>query len=326
MDGILTQEEVDALLSGLNPGETSFVSGNTTKSGVHTLDFSRQERIVRGRMPALDLIHERFIRELRTKKIQWLRKAVDVSIHSFNIMKYYEFIKTLPMPAHMNVFNIEHHRGYGLVVIDPQLAFLWIDYLFGGNGRLPFRIEGREFSATEQRIILQGLDLIFQSYEKAWEPVLPLKTHYIRTEIHTQFLNVMTPTDLICVLELMYECDGRSHGIFIALPYSMLEPHKELLQKSHWVDATESHSERWQTGLSHALHQSDVEVEVKLGESVVSLEDLLHLKKGDVILLDIHDTLMLTSRGVPIASGKQGIYQGHYAFQCKNIYDKNEDI
>lgn len=311
MNGILSQEEVDALLSGLSDGPEMSVS---TEDAPAAVDFSRQERIIRGRMPALDLIHERLLRDWRISHFSWLRKGIDVSIHNFSIIKYSDFIKRLPVPAHMNVISLKPWKGQGLCIIEPHLAFLWIEFMFGGSGMMAFRVEGRDFTSTEQRIILQGLDVFLKSYAKAWEPLVPIDIVYHRTEMHTQFINIVTPSELVAVLDLSVELHGHFSHIFIALPYSMLEPLKETLQKSHWVDKEETESDnRWTGYLYDAMARSDVDIEVELATASIPIKDLLNLKIGDVVTLTMQDPLYLSSCGIPIAHCEQGTHNGHYA-------------
>lgn len=321
MNGILSQDEVDALLNGLSGS----IDDNKDSSGqLDAVDFSRQERIIRGRMPALDLIHERLLRDWRINHFTWLRKSVDISIHAFSIIKYNDFIKRLPVPAHMNVISVKPWKGQGLCIIEPHLAFLWVDYMFGGSGNMSFRVEGREFTATEQRIILQGLDTFLKSYVKAWEPLIPLDIVYHRTEMHTQFINIVTPSELVAVLDLNVELQGHFSHIFLALPYSMLEPLKETLQKSHWVDKEDSDADnRWSGYLYDAMARSDVDVEVELGTASIPIRDVLTLKEGDVVMLTMNDPLHLTSCGIPVAECVQGTHNGHYAVRyCRSIRDE----
>jgi flagellar motor switch protein FliM len=195
-DNFLSQEEVDALLKGVN-GDQDDVAAPEETSGVRTYNLATQERIVRGRMPTLEIINERFARLLRVGLFNFLRRSAEVSVGSVRVSKYSEFIRNLVVPTNLNLVHMKPLRGTALMVFDPGLVFLLVDNLFGGDGRFHTRVEGRDFTQTEQRIILRILDIVFEAYTKSWEPVYPVEFEYIRSEMNTQFANIATPNEVV---------------------------------------------------------------------------------------------------------------------------------
>src|SRR5476649_2500212 len=227
-DNFLSQEEVDALLKGVN-GDQDDAQAPEEVAGVRTYNLATQERIVRGRMPTLEIINERFARLLRVGLFNFLRRSAEVSVGSVRVSKYSEFIRNLVVPTNLNLVHMKPLRGTALMVFDPGLVFLLVDNLFGGDGRFHSRVEGRDFTLTEQRIIQKMLTVVFEDYQKSWQPVYPVEFEYVRSEMHTQFANVATPSEIVVTTTFNIEL-GQSGGQFhVLFPYSMIEPIRDVL-------------------------------------------------------------------------------------------------
>ena len=194
-DDILSQEEVDALLRGVTGDDQD--EDLSAASSVKNYDIGRQERIVRGRMPTLEIINERFARNLRIGLFNFIRRNAEISVGPVKVQKYSEFIRNLVVPTNLNLCHVKPLRGTALLIFDPDLVFLVVDNLFGSDGRYHVRVEGRDFTPTEQRIIRRLLDVVFSEYQKAWEPVYPIEFLYMRSEMNTQFANIATPTEVV---------------------------------------------------------------------------------------------------------------------------------
>lgn len=197
-DDILSQEEVDALLRGVT-GEAEETVAEETTTGVRPYDIGRQERIVRGRMPTLEIINERFARNFRIGLFNLIRRTAEISVGPVSVIKYSEFVRNLVVPTNLNLVHMPPLRGTALFVFDPNLVFLVVDTLFGGDGRFHMRVEGRDFTLAEQRIIHKMLEVVFEEYEKAWAPIHPVRFEYVRSEMNTQFANIATPTEIVVV-------------------------------------------------------------------------------------------------------------------------------
>jgi flagellar motor switch protein FliM len=313
----LSQEEVDALLEGVNGNDEEEELLPT--GGVRAYDLASQERIVRGRMPTLEIIYERFARNLRVGLFNFMRKSPELGIGPVRVIKYSQFLRELVVPTNINIATAKPLRGSALFVFEPTLVFGVIDTLFGGTGKFHARIEGRDFTLTEQRIIQRMLDVVFDEYHKAWAPVFPLEFHYQRAEMHTQFANVATPSEIVVATSFRLEfSDAAAGSIHICLPYSMLEPVRDLLYNAVQGDSTE-HDHRWVKLLSRQVQDAEVELVAILAKANATFNDLLKMKPGDVIPINVHEMLPVLIDGVPIMDAHYGIYNGRYALSVNSF-------
>ena len=310
----LSQEEVDALLKGVT-GETDEAPEAASDSGgVKPYDLGRQERIVRGRMPTMELINERFARYLRIGLFNYMHKGVEVSVAPVKVQKYSEFIRNLVVPTNLNLIQAKPLRGTGLIVLDPNLVFLVVDNMFGGDGRFHTRVEGRDFTATEQRIIQGLLAVIFEEYQRAWQPVYPLEFEFIRSEMNTQFANIATPSEVVIAMTFNLEFAGNTSELHVCLPYSMVEPIRDMLHSAMHSEQTTTDN-RWTNMLSRQLQAAEVELIATLATTTVTLGDIFNMKVGDVIPLTIADRIAATVDGVPVVESRYGIKNGQYALK-----------
>lgn len=316
-DEILSQEEVDALLRGVT-GEEDADGADGDGSGVRSYDIGRQERIVRGRMPTLEIINERFARNLRIGFFNFLRRNAEISVGPVRVLKYSEFIRNLVVPTNLNLVHVKPLRGTGLLIFDPDLVFLVVDNLFGSDGRFHVRVEGRDFTPTEQRIIRKMLEVVFVEYEKAWEPVYPLEFVYIRSEMNTQFANIATPTEVVVAATFHIELGAGGGDFHVCLPYSMVEPLRDLLASSMQADRTEVDN-RWVNLMQHQVQAAEVQLVATLAETKISLGDILNLKVGDVVMVDVPERIVADVSGIPVLECTYGTVSGNYALKVEKI-------
>jgi flagellar motor switch protein FliM len=316
-EDILSQEEVDALLRGVT-GESEEASTAEDTGGVRSYDIGRQERIVRGRMPTLELIHERFARLFRIGLYNFMRRSAEISINPVKVQKYSDFIRNLVVPTNLNVVHANPLRGSGLIIIEPTLVFQVVDHLFGGNGQIHTRIEGRDFTPTEQRVIMRILDIVFAEFEKAWATVYPLKYEYVRSEMNTQFANICTPTEVVVTASFTVDLGSGGGDIHVCLPYSLLEPIRDTIYSSFQADRAESDL-RWVRLMTEQVQDAKLELVAKLAEASLTLRDLTELKVGDVISLSVPETLEATVNGIPVLECKYGVSNGQYALKVERV-------
>jgi flagellar motor switch protein FliM len=322
-EDFLSQEEVDALLKGVT-GETDDAPTEASDpGGVKRYDLGRQERIVRGRMPTMELINERFARYLRIGLFNYMHKGVEVSVGPIKVQKYNEFIRNLVVPTNLNLIQAKPLRGTGLIVLDPNLVFLVVDNMFGGDGRFHTRVEGRDFTATEQRIIQGLLGVVFEEYEKAWQPVYPLAFEYVRSEMNTQFANIATPSEVVICITFNLEFSGNTSELHICLPYSMLEPIKDLLYSAMHSEEASSDN-RWTGMLTRQLQTAEVELVATLGSTSITLGEIINMKAGDIIPLTIEESIQATVDGVPVVESRYGIRNGQYALKIGRFITEKE--
>jgi flagellar motor switch protein FliM len=322
---VLTQDEVDALLKGVSGDEEAPPqAGAEPVDGVRPYNLATQERIVRGRMPTLEIINDRFARLLRIGLFNFMRRNPDITIGPVKVIKYSEFLRNLAVPTNLNIIQAKPLRGSAVLVIEPALVFLSVDTMFGGAGRFHMRVEGRDFTPTEQRIIQRMLEVILADYEKAWSSVHPLQFEYVRSEMQTQFVNIATPTEVVVVSTFNLELGPSGGGAFhVCMPYAMLEPIRDLLY-SPMPDSTEP-DRRWVRMLSKQVQSAEVSLVAQLGTSDVRLRDLMNLKPGDVLPLDIPESIEATVDGVPVMQCKYGVRNGQYALRIERMLTPDGD-
>jgi flagellar motor switch protein FliM len=316
-DNFLSQEEVDALLKGVN-GDQDDTAAPEEATGVRTYNLATQERIVRGRMPTLEIINERFARLLRVGLFNFLRRSAEVSVGSVRVSKYSEFIRNLVVPTNLNLVHMKPLRGTALMVFDPGLVFLLVDNLFGGDGRFHTRVEGRDFTQTEQRIILRILDIVFEAYTKSWEPVFPVEFEYIRSEMNTQFANIATPNEVVVSSTFTVELGSVSGQIHFCMPYSMIEPIRDALTSSLQGEALEV-DKRWIRLMTQQIQIAEVELVATLGHGRASFDDILNMKVGDIIPLTVPEQIQATVDGVPVMDCTYGVLNGQYALKVEKL-------
>ncbi|TJZ72911.1 flagellar motor switch protein FliM [Chitiniphilus eburneus] len=323
-DDILSQEEVDALLRGVT-GEEDQGEEQRDASSVRAYDIGRQERIVRGRMPTLEIINDRFARYLRIALFNFMRRNAEISVGPVKVQKYSEFIRNLVVPTNLNLIHMKPLRGTGLFIFDPDFVFLVVDNLFGSDGRYHVRVEGRDFTTTEQRIIQRLLDVVFEEYQKAWAPVFECEFGYVRSEMNTQFANIATPTEVVVSYTFKIELGAGGGDFHVCFPYSMIEPIREVLYSSMQADRIEADN-RWLKLLQKQVQNAEVDLVATLGNTRVTLGDILNLKAGDVISLEIPQAIVAEVDGVPVLECKYGILNGQYALRVNKVLSSSEGM
>jgi flagellar motor switch protein FliM len=313
----LSQDEVDALLKGAS-GQTETPADEAPAGEVRPYDLARQDRTVRGRMPTLEIINERFARLLRLGFFNFMRRNPEISIGPVRVIKYGEFVRNLVVPTNLNVVQLKPLRGNALFVLDPSLIFTVVDNMFGGDGRFHSRVEGRDFTATEQRIIGRLLAVVLEEYAKSWQPVHPLQFEFVRSEMHTQFANIATPGDLVVVTTFAIGLGSGGGELHICLPYASVEPIRDLLCSATQGDNLEP-DRRWVRMLSKQVQLAEVELTAKLTQIPLRVRDLLGMKIGDVIGFDLPDTVSAEVDGVPIFDCRYGMLNNQYALKIERV-------
>jgi len=310
---LLSQEEIDALLNGVNGGDVPTGGDEPPpKDAVLQYDFTQQDRIVRGRLPTLEMVNDRFARYFRTGIFGVLRKTCEVSVLGVKMSKFVEYVHGLAVPTNLNLVRVKPLRGTALIVMEPRLVFSVIDNFFGGDGRYHARIEGRDFTPTETRVIQIVLAEIFTAMTEAWSPVLPLNFEFLNSEINPQFANIVSPTETVVVSRFHVEVDGGGGEIHLTLPYSMVEPIRVLLDAGVQSDRVER-DERWLQSLHQEVLDAEVELSSLLLETDLQIGDFLKLRPGDVIPVNLPELCTVFAEDVPIFRGQLGRTGGHKA-------------
>lgn len=316
---ILSQDEIDALLNGVDGGDIETVAEEEIDDGsAKQYDFTSQDRIVRGRLPTLEMINERFARNFRVSLFNTLRKSPEISVEGIEMMKFGEYIHTLFMPSNMNMVKMRPLRGTSLFVMNPKLVYSLVDNFFGGTGKFHTKIEGRDFSATEMRIVVNVLKVIFEDLQSAWKPVMKINFEYTGSEVNPQFANVVSPSEVMIISNFHVDLDGGGGNLQIALPYSTIEPIRDVLDAGMQSDASDT-DERWVLSLREELSTAPVKLDCKLTERTITLRDVLTMQKGDIIPIDIPEKVVATVEQVPVLRGKYGESRKNASIQVMEV-------
>ena len=315
---ILSQDEVDALLQGITGESQKLDAEEEQVGGIRDYNLASQERIVRGRMPTMEIINERFARNIRVGLFNFIRKSPEVAIGGIKVQKYSAFLREIVVPTNFNIVSVKPLRGNGLIVCDPTVVFAVIDSLFGGNGKFHARIEGRDFSATEQRVILRLVEVICAEYKKAWVGIYPLELEYQRSEMQPQFANIATPSEIVVSTSFTLEIGETSGTVYFCIPYSTLEPIRDVLYSTTQGDSTEP-DRRWVNLLKTQIQAAQVELVAELGYAPATVEQLLAFKPGDFIELDLAPVIKAKIDGVPIYDCHYGTSNGKYALKIDQM-------
>lgn len=322
-ESFLSQEEVDALLEGVT-GESQKTVEETAEAGeVRSYNISSQERIVRGRMPTMEIVNERFARNLRIGLFNFIRRSPEISVGPVQVQRYSAFLRELAVPTNFNIVAIRPLRGSGLIVCEPTLVFGVIDTLYGGIGKFQTRIEGRDFSATEQRVINRLVDVITQEYKKAWKGIYPLELDYQRSEMQPQFANIATPSEIVISTSFQLEIGEITGSVHFCMPYATMEPIRDVLYSSTQGDSIEV-DRRWVNVLTREIQAAEVTLVAELARADATVEQLLAMKPGDFIELERQSRIQACVDGVPVFECQYGTHNSKYAIRIDKSLRGND--
>ncbi len=311
---ILDQAEVDALLHGMSSGAVSTAAQPVT-GDVRLYDLGKEARIVRSRMPTLEMMNERFARLYRMSIYNMLRRNSAISIRGVQTLKFGDYLQRLEIPSSLNLIRIAPLRGTSLVVLSPRLVFTVVDNFFGGKGR-HLKIEGRDFTATEIRIIQMLLESAFSDLKEAWSNVLPIEIEYLASEMNPQFANIVGPTEIVVVATFAIELEGAIGELHLTIPYSTIEPMREIFDGGVQSDRSDDDG-RWRQSLREDIEDAEVVLTTLVGRSSVTIAQLLNLKPGDVLPCDFDGKVTVYAEDTPILRGTFGISRGQQAVKVE---------
>jgi flagellar motor switch protein FliM len=320
---ILSQDEVDALLQGITGESQKLEEEDTPTGSIRDYDLSSQERIVRGRMPTMEVINERFARNIRIGLFNFIRKSPEVSINGIKVQKFSAFLREIVVPTNFNIVNVRPLRGSGLIVCDPSLVFAVIDSLFGGVGKFHTRIEGRDFSPTELRVILRLVETIAAEYKRAWHGIYPVELEYQRSEMQPQFANIATPSEIVVATSFVLEIGETQGTVHFCIPYSTLEPIRDVLYSTIQGDAVEP-DRRWINLLKTQIQDAEVDLVAELAHTRATVEQLMSFKPGDFIELDLDPMIKAKVDGVPVFDCHYGTSNNRYSIKIDKLITNTE--
>jgi flagellar motor switch protein FliM len=324
-DQLLSQNEVDALLKGVSGGDIKVAEKEEEiidADGVQKYDFTSYSRIIRGRMPAFEMVIDRFCRQARGTITDMLDKVVDITSEKAQLIRFGDFLKNLPLPSSMNIFQLLPLRGSGMLALNPNLVFQIVANYFGGDTRFEFRVEGKEFTSIEQMVIKKFVNIVFEDFNKVWKPVHEVNFTLTGTETNPQFVNIMNTSEVIVLVQFNIEIEGKTNNFFLCIPYFTLEPIKEKLYGGYREDMKEIDS-KWKDMLKEQAKELTLNAKVFIGNTDITLSDVLNLSEGDVIQLDrsVKEPLVMDIEGIPKLNCIAGKVGKNYAVQITGKID-----
>ncbi|ALM54239.1 flagellar motor switch protein FliM [Halomonas huangheensis] len=321
-DDLLSQEEIDALLKGVSGDEESEDSTPTnTSSRVRRFDPATQHRIIRERLQTLDIINERFARHFRMGMFNLLRRSADITVDSVQYQSYSDFARNVPVPTNINIIAMKPLQGSALIVFPPSLVFMVVDNLFGGDGRFLTRSEGREFTNTEQRIIKRVLQLAIDGYSEAWKSVYPLEISYLRSEMQSKFANITnSPNEIVVNTAFHLEVGNLSSTFQVCIPYTMIEPLRELLTNP-LSEGSRNKDGAFHRRMAGELRHSEIELIADFAEIESCMAEVMQLSQGDILALDLPQTVTARVDGVPVMECEYGSQHEQRALRVLRMID-----
>jgi flagellar motor switch protein FliM len=323
---LLSQDEIDALLHGVDDvDEDESLEGSANSGETSDYDFSSQDRLVRGRMPTLEMINERFARHMRISLFNMMRRTAEVSINGIQMIKFGEYVHTLFVPTSLNMVRFRPLKGTALITMEARLVFILVDNFFGGDGRYYAKIEGREFTPTERRIVQMLLKIVFEDYKVAWSPVMDVSFEYLDSEVNPSMANIVSPTEVVVISSFHIELDGGGGDFHVVLPYAMLEPIRELLDAGLQTDKEDTDM-RWSRALRDEIMDVSVEISTKFIEVTLPLQKIMDLKAGDIIPIVMPEHITMLVETLPSFRAKLGQSRNNLALKIESKIKRPESV
>ncbi len=320
MEKVLTQEEIDALLSGLEEGKIETTPKEVGEGKkLSSFDFKNYTISTRLKIPGLEVINDQLARSLRMSFSTLLREMIDISNFPIQMERFKDFLNKIPVPTSIHIFKIEPLKGQALLIIDAPLVFAFIERFLGGGERKITKIEGREFTPVEQRLIKKVVNLIFDELEKAWKNIYPIKPKYIRGEVNPQFARVLQPEETVIVCGYSVELETLSGKILFIYSLTTFQPIKAQLYSPYQIEEYIDYT--WKKAIENCLYNSEVVLRALLGKGQITIRDLINLEPGDIIILDkkIEEPIEVLIEDTPKILGRMGVFKNHLAIQIEQF-------
>ena len=329
MNQILSQDEINSLLRGLSDGdiEQDGVETVANQPKAKKFDLASQERIIRGRMPTMELIHDRFARQFRTSLGKFLGRTCFANVGGIEMIKFGLFMKKLPLPSSLHIFRMPPLSGYALMVVSSPLVFGIVDGLFGGSGQARVKIEGREYTPIENRLIGKVVMMALEVLKDAWAPIHPVDFVYVRSEFNPLAIAIVPPTDVVIIVTIEVELEQESTTLTLCTPYSTIEPLRGKLAtgfQSTRLEVDSGISRRMETNVKRTM----AGMSAQLATGTIRTKELLALKQGDVITMDTNpsEEALLMLEGSPKYYGYIGSYRGNRALRITRAIPQRDLI
>lgn len=315
---ILSQNEIDALLSALSTGEMSAeeIKKEEETRKVKVYDFKRALRFSKDQIRSLTRIHENFARLLTTYFSAQLRTYVQINVASVDQIPFEEFIRSIPNMTIINVFELPPLDGNILMEVNPNIAYSMLDRLMGGIGESPGKVDN--LTEIETKILTNLFERSFDNLREAWSGIIDIDPFLTEMEVNPQFLQMISPNETVVVISLNIVIGESSGMINICIPHVVLEPIVPNLSVRYWMQSNKKEPTPEQSNvLEKRLKSAPLPIIAELGNGMLTIEEFLHLQLGDVIRLDtqIDNPLVVKVGSIPKFSAQPGNFKGHMAIQ-----------
>lgn len=280
--------------------------------------FDKASRVVKRRMPTLELIHERFARTARLTLYNMVRRPVEFDVMLPEIKPYAMFVDSFPERTNINLVNIRPLRGVGCWIIDPQVVYIVIDNMFGGEGKLPPKVTTKEYTAIELRIIRRLVDSLLNEYEKAWKSVHEIKFDFLRQETSFQFARITDAEEMVLHCRFVVDINGRKGTVDLCIPFWVLEPIKSLLFSQMQAFQADDDTS-WTDNLRNEMQSAQVQLIATLAKRAGTLGEVLSFNVGDLLPIEVQEPLTVMVDGLPMIKGAYGVRNGRYAVKISEI-------
>jgi len=325
MNKLLSQDEVDSLLKGLDTGDINDADDfdSPDEDDLGSFDWATAGLNIRGNMPLIEVVNSRFSQKLRSSLSNSLRKMIDVAPDPIETVKYSDFQRSLPVPTSMHLFKIEPLRGLGIMVIESRLVFALVEAYFGGTGTGSTKIEGREFTSIENRVIEKVVQMALFNLIEAWEDVYPIKTEFVRSESNPLVVNAIPGEELLISSKFEIELSKVLGNIIICIPYASYQPIRDKLKGDYRDEEEITQLDRnWIEGMEYHIRGTEVKMSVDLGKAELSVGDFLNLREGDILILDKNykQSLIAKVEDIDLYKGHAGRYKNKKVFKVESPY------
>ncbi|WLD95162.1 flagellar motor switch protein FliM [Alkalihalobacillus sp. AL-G] len=328
MADVLSQNEIDALLSAISTGEMDAeeLRKEEIEKKVKVYDFKRALRFSKDQVRSLTRIHENFARLLTTYFSAQLRTYVQIAVASVDQLPYEEFIRSVPKMTILNLFEAPPLEGRMLVEVNPNIAYAMLDRVLGGQGTGMNKVDS--LTEIETRIMNQLFDRAIESFGEAWNTIVEVEPEMVDFEVNPQFLQMVSPNETVVVISLTTTVGETSGMINICLPHVVLEPIIPKLSVHHWMQ------KKQKTRLPEEIQKIEKRVKAaqlpittELGRCQISIQEFLSIATHDVIELDqkITDPLVISVQGKQKFQGQPGKVRNRMAVQVLNDFMKEDD-
>ena len=294
----------------------------TPVPGKQRYDLSSKERVVDKRMPTLDIVNTRFARHFQSGLFGLLRRHADVAAGEVTVQRHSAFMAGLAIPGNLNIISLKPLRGNALVVCDTGFLYGLVEALYGGPCRLRTDIESRDLSATEQRVLTRLVNVVCTEYRKAWKGIHPIEFEHQRLETLPQFASICGPNEAVVSTAFTLTVGELSGTIHIGMPYTSLEPLRDVLYASPLGDS-DAIDRRWTGMLTREIQSAEVTLVAELATAVVTVEQLLAMKPGDFIELDRTPRVVASVDNVPLFNCHYGTHNAKYALRVDECINAN---